>query len=168
MKSSADVYVDEVQEKAYTMSSCGNSEQWWTQTMRCHACVIEDGICTRVNTIQSFQEANRLLPHKLAECGFQRTTGSITSRSKVNLDACVPCVDREPLQGVGGDCLVSSEGVVLGEKVSIKHSCVGKHCTIGDKTKILNCTIMDHVQIGEGWVQVTLRDDTMSIDEDCF
>ena len=48
--------------------------------------------------------------------------------------------------------MVSSEGVSLGEKVSVKHSCVGKYCLIGDKTKILNCIIMDHVQIGEGYI----------------
>lgn len=54
------------------------------------------------------------------------------------------------LQGVSGDCLVSTEGVLLGDKVSIKHSCIGQHCTIGEKSKILNCVIMDHVQIGEG------------------
>jgi translation initiation factor eIF-2B subunit gamma len=48
--------------------------------------------------------------------------------------------------------MVSSEGVALGDKVSIKHSCIGKYCIIGDKTKLLNCIIMDHVQIGEGCV----------------
>lgn len=143
------MYVDEMQAKAYKMSSCGNSEQWWTQTMRCHACVTEEHLCTRVNTVQSFQEANRMLPHKLTEFGFQRIAGS-TSRSKVIWHVCgCTMVTLECLQSVGGDCLVSSEGVVLGDKVSIKHSCVGKHCTIGDKTKVLNCTIMDHVQIGD-------------------
>ena len=56
-------------------------------------------------------------------------------------------------QNVSGDCLLAAEGVTLGEKISVKHSCIGQHCTIGDKTKILNCIIMDHVQIGEGWVE---------------
>ena len=46
--------------------------------------------------------------------------------------------------------MVSGDGVVLGEKVSIKHSCLGQHCHIGDKTRIVNCIIMDHVHIGEG------------------
>ena len=53
---------------------------------------------------------------------------------------------------MSSDCLVSSEGVLLGDKVSIKRSCIGQHCSVGDKTKILNCVIMDHVQIGEGLV----------------
>lgn len=80
MRSAANVYVDEMQEKAYQMS-CANKE--WTQTMRCHACVVENQLCTRVNTIQCFQEANRQLPHKVAEFGLQLTSGSTTSRNKV-------------------------------------------------------------------------------------
>jgi hypothetical protein len=82
MNSAADVYLDELQEKAYRMS-CANSEQW-IQTMRCHACVVENQLCVRVNTIQSFQEANRLLPHKLADFGLPVTSGSITSRNKAS------------------------------------------------------------------------------------
>lgn len=54
-------------------------------------------------------------------------------------------------KGVSGDSLISNEGVLLGDKVSIKHSCIGQHCSVGDKTKILNSVIMDHVQIGEGY-----------------
>lgn len=54
-------------------------------------------------------------------------------------------------EAVSGDCVVSSEGVLLGDKISIKHSCIGQHCSVGDKTKLLNCVIMDHVQIGEGY-----------------
>ena len=46
--------------------------------------------------------------------------------------------------------MVSKDGVVLGDKASIKHSCVGDHCHIGEKTKIVNCIIMDHVHIGVG------------------
>lgn len=53
-------------------------------------------------------------------------------------------------QSVGGDSVVSKDGVVLGDKASIKHSCVGDHCHIGEKTKIVNCIIMDHVHIGVG------------------
>ena len=40
----------------------------------------------------------------------------------------------------------------LGERVSIKHSAVGNHCNIGDRSKITNCVLMDHVTIGEGYV----------------
>lgn len=148
MQSAAELYIDKIQEKGYKMSSCAHSEQWWTQTMRCHACVIENQLCTRVNTIHAFQEANRLLSHNLADFGLQK----ISSKSKV----CVCCQCNVRLsyglckQGVSGDCWIASVGVLLGDKISIKHSCIGQHCSIGDKTKIVNCTVMDHVQIGEG------------------
>ena len=38
----------------------------------------------------------------------------------------------------------------LGEKVSVKKACIGDHCTVGERSKVINCVIMDHVHIGEG------------------
>ena len=83
MKVAASAYVDEVQEKAFEMSSCGTGEDWWHETMRCHACVIDSSVCVRVNTIPSFQEANRLIPHHLADFQLQNLNGVFSSRSKV-------------------------------------------------------------------------------------
>lgn len=37
----------------------------------------------------------------------------------------------------------------LGERVSVKHSAVGNHSNIGDKSKISNSVLMDHVSVGE-------------------
>lgn len=51
--------------------------------------------------------------------------------------------------GISPDSLVAST-VQLGEKVSVKKACVGEHCSIGDRSKVINCVIMDHVHIGEG------------------
>lgn len=76
MDNAAAAYADEMQEKAYRMSSCGK----WHETMRCHACVIENQLCTRVNTIPSFQEANRLLPHNLAEFDLHKLGNFIRSK----------------------------------------------------------------------------------------
>lgn len=88
MQNAASVYIDEVQEKAYTMSSCANSEEWRNEPMHCYACVVENQLCTRVNTIQSFQEANRLLPHNLVEFDVQKSSSSsISSRNKVSCPA---------------------------------------------------------------------------------
>lgn len=53
------------------------------------------------------------------------------------------------LQGVSSDCLVGG-GVQLSDKTSVKRSCIGEHCFIGDKSKVINCILMDHVQVGEG------------------
>lgn len=34
--------------------------------------------------------------------------------------------------------------------MSVKRSAVGKHCHIGDRSKVNNSVMMDHVTIGEG------------------
>ena len=34
--------------------------------------------------------------------------------------------------------------------MSVKRSIIGKHCMIGDKVKITNSVILDHVTVGEG------------------
>ena len=59
------------------------------------------------------------------------------------------------LQGVSisPDSLVAPTAQ-LGEKVSVKKACVGEHCTIGERSKVINCVIMDHVHIGEGCVSL--------------
>lgn len=64
------------------------------------------------------------------------------------------------MQSVSSDCVLG-EGVQLGERVSVKHSAVGRHCHIGDRSKIINTVIMDHVSIGEGSV------DTLCIVPEC-
>ena len=53
---------------------------------------------------------------------------------------------------IGTESLVG-EGVTLGEKVSIKWSVIGSHCKIGERAKVTNCVIMDHVVIENGLVQ---------------
>ena len=54
-------------------------------------------------------------------------------------------------EGVSSDSL-TDVGVQLGDKVSVKKSCIGQHCSVGDKSKIINSILMDHVNIGEGYV----------------
>jgi len=49
------------------------------------------------------------------------------------------------------DCLVG-DGVTFGEKSSVKSSVIGDQSIIGDRTKLLNCVIMDHVSIEPGYV----------------
>ena len=45
---------------------------------------------------------------------------------------------------------MSADGVELGGRAVVKNSIVGCHCYIGDRTKVFNCIVMDHVRIGEG------------------
>lgn len=78
LHTAAETCTDKMEEKAYRMSSCASSKEWVYQTLRCHAHVVEDVLCVRVNTIQSFQEANRLAPHK-----FELQKSLSSGRSKV-------------------------------------------------------------------------------------
>ncbi len=59
------------------------------------------------------------------------------------------------LQGVSvsPDSQVASSAQ-LAEKVSVKKACIGEHCSIGERSKVINCVIMDHVNIGEGCVVI--------------
>ncbi len=59
------------------------------------------------------------------------------------------------LQGVSvsPDSQVASSAQ-LAEKVSVKKACIGEHCSIGERSKVINCVIMDHVNIGEGCVEI--------------
>lgn len=52
-------------------------------------------------------------------------------------------------QGVSPDSLIDV-GVQIGEKVNVKKSCIGQHCLIGEKSKLINCILMDHVTVAEG------------------
>ncbi len=54
---------------------------------------------------------------------------------------------------VSPDSLVASTAQ-LAEKVSVKKACIGEHCSIGERSKVINCVIMDHVNIGEGYVDI--------------
>lgn len=42
--------------------------------------------------------------------------------------------------------------VQVSDKASVKRSCIGQHCVIGDKCKIIGSVLMDYVTVGEGWV----------------
>lgn len=48
--------------------------------------------------------------------------------------------------------LMASDGLEMGDKVTIKQSSIGKKCSVGAKSKVNNCVLMDNVRIGEGYV----------------
>lgn len=108
-----------------------------TNNIRCHAYVMESGICLRTNTVPLYMEANRQIS-KLLPCLTAKEVSLIH-----------PLATIKPKSQVGNDCMVD-ESVSIGEKVSIKKSVIGKHTTIGEKVKISNSVIMDHVTITEG------------------
>ncbi|XP_048579656.1 translation initiation factor eIF-2B subunit gamma isoform X2 [Nematostella vectensis] len=105
--------------------------------LRCHAYVMESGLCLNANTLQLYMEANRLIPKQLP---------SLSSKE-------IPLIHStaviKPKSQVGNDSMVDAS-VSIGDKVSVKRSVIGKHTTIGDKVKISNSVIMDHVTIKDG------------------
>ena len=44
------------------------------------------------------------------------------------------------------------ESCELGDKVTVKQSCIGKGCQIGAKSKLNNCVVMDYAIIGERYL----------------
>jgi len=105
----------------------------------CFACVLEEGFCMRVNTIQTYLDANREI-----------TRVGITSYSpweavgKNNWVAESSEVD--PKTQIGPECIVGDR-TKIGERSSVKKSNIGKQCKIGNNVKIINSVIMDNVTI---------------------
>ncbi|XP_067678308.1 translation initiation factor eIF2B subunit gamma-like [Haliotis asinina] len=115
------------------MADCFHGED-----IRCYAYIQDTGFCVRANTLATYCEANRQIPRLLSVLAPSREINNVHPSATI----------KEKSQ-VGSDCLVS-EGVIVGERSSIKRSVVGRHCTIGDKVKVTNCIIMDHVTVKEG------------------
>lgn len=117
--------------------------------IRCHAYVMDGGLCLRTNTLVTYCEANRqasqLIDHK-----HIHSTANIHQKSQV-----------------GSDSLVGDGSTVM-ERVSVKHSVIGRHCNIGDKCRITNSVIMNYVTIKEGCsLSGCIVCDNVSIDEKC-
>lgn len=108
-----------------------------SNTIRCHAFLMESGTCLRTNTVPLYMEANRLISKLLP---------SLTAKE---IPLIHPLTSINPKSQVGNDCMLD-DSVSVGEKVSIKKSVIGKHTTIGEKVKISNSVIMDHVTIRDG------------------
>ncbi|XP_041359479.1 translation initiation factor eIF-2B subunit gamma-like [Gigantopelta aegis] len=106
--------------------------------IRCYAYIQEEGFCVRVNTLGTYCEANRQIP---------RLLGTLAPNKEIN--NIHPSTTIKEKSQIGSDCLVS-EGVSIGERVSVKRSVIGRHCSLGDKVKVANSVIMDHVSILEG------------------
>ncbi|XP_011405789.2 PREDICTED: translation initiation factor eIF-2B subunit gamma-like [Amphimedon queenslandica] len=100
---------------------------------QCHAHTITGAeLCTRVNTVSLYMEANRMIGQHSSS--FMLDSG--TSGQGIKSSA------------ISGDSVVD-ESTQLSDKVSVKRSMIGRHCVIGEKVKVINSVIMDHVVIGE-------------------
>ncbi len=113
-------------------SYCSNNRD---DLIRCHAVLEDSGYTSRINTLSAYTEANRMISLHHTSFGLDRPPPQQHWRSKGIT--------------VSSDSVVSNS-TVLTDKVSIKKTCIGDHCTVGEKSKVINCILMDHVQIGEG------------------
>jgi len=115
-----------------------SSKSGLRDNLGCFAFVMEDGFCARVNTVQSYHDANREIPKGSTKYLPLERLGK---NNYIHESAVV-----DPKTQVGPECVVG-EGSTIGEKCSIKKSNIGKHCKIGNAVKIINSVVMDHVII---------------------
>lgn len=104
-----------------------------------YAYVCEDGFCMRVNSMQAFVEANRLIAKHLAQ----------VAPNLAEIPLIHPSVKIEDKTQVGSDSMVAEE-TTIGTRVSVKRSTIGRHCVIGSHVKIANCTVLDRAVIMDG------------------
>ncbi|KFO20866.1 Translation initiation factor eIF-2B subunit gamma [Fukomys damarensis] len=104
--------------------------------VRCYVHIMKEGLCSRVNTLGLYMEANRqvpkLLPILCPEESLVHPSAQITSKHLVGVDSLI-----------GPDTQV-------GEKSSIKRSVIGSSCLIRDRVTISNCLLMNSVTVEEG------------------
>lgn len=80
MTTAAHIYMDEMDSKAYAMSSTSTRDRG--PNLACHAHMVKDISCVRANTIATYFEVNRLVSHSMAEFRVQKPAG----RHKVSID----------------------------------------------------------------------------------
>ncbi|XP_027693726.1 translation initiation factor eIF-2B subunit gamma isoform X1 [Vombatus ursinus] len=102
----------------------------------CYVHVMKEGVCSRVNTLGLYIEANKqipkLLPVLCPEEALLHPSAQISDQALVGPDSII------------------GPSVQVGEKTSIKHSIIGSSCLIRDRAKITNSLLMNSVTIEEG------------------
>uniref|UniRef100_A0A0B7B0B2 EIF2B subunit epsilon/gamma LbH domain-containing protein n=1 Tax=Arion vulgaris TaxID=1028688 RepID=A0A0B7B0B2_9EUPU len=122
-----------------TSKSFGLSEDTpQTDLIGCYAYRQTNGFCVRANTIGAYFESCKQMPRLISKF--------LPAKKKDTLLNMPDSTTIKAKSQVGTDCMLG-DSVIIGEKVSIKKSVVGKHCKIGDKVKITNSVIMEHVTI---------------------
>ncbi|XP_051855845.1 translation initiation factor eIF-2B subunit gamma [Antechinus flavipes] len=102
----------------------------------CYVHVMKEGVCSRVNTLGLYIEANKqipkLLPVLCPEEALLHPSAQISDQAMVGVDSII------------------GPSVQVGEKTSIKHSVIGSSCLLRDRVKITNSLLMNSVIIEEG------------------
>lgn len=95
---------------------------------------LQTSYCLRANTLSSWAEVNKQVVRRLGQTGERLLSQAAEIGKKSQIGQI--------------DTMVGDHSVV-GEKSSIKRSCIGKMVRIGHSTKISNSVIMDNVIIGD-------------------
>jgi len=119
------------------LSSTPKSE---SDQLGCFAYIMKEGICFRVNTLQSFMDANR----ELAKGEHGYVPNEKPGRQNFIDEAAV----IDPKTQVGPECVVGAK-TIIGERCSVKKSNIGKNCKIGHNVKIVNSVLMDGITIAD-------------------
>lgn len=128
----------DTQSLAISMSSSARTAE--RDPLGCFAYIMEEGTAFRVNTIQSYLDAN----HEVTK----GTSGYLPIEKPGRNNYIHESAIVDGKTQVGPECIVG-DGTKVGERVAIKKSIIGKHCTIGNNAKIVNSIVMDHVTIGD-------------------
>jgi len=124
---------------AYEMSASSSAE---SDCLGCFAYVLpaDSGYCVRVNTIQSYIDANNTIPRSVTP---YLPLEPIAKNNFIHESAVI-----DPKTQIGHECVVGAS-TTIADKGSVKKANIGKHCKIGPLVKISNSIIMDHVTIKE-------------------
>lgn len=107
------------------------SEAYHGGKLRCYVHIMDQGLCSRVNTLAAYIEANQLAPNLFEEPAVHP--------SAVISEGCRRGSDSI----IGAQCQVA-------DKTSIKRSTVGNSTNVKEKVNITNSIIMHGVTIEEG------------------
>ncbi|RWS26852.1 translation initiation factor eIF-2B subunit gamma-like protein [Leptotrombidium deliense] len=97
--------------------------------IECLAYLLHNQFCVRSNNILSYVEANKQLPRNMIEHSV--TPSTPTSKAQI-----------------GPDCIIGKD-TVFGDRCAVKKTVIGRNCNIQGKVKLVNCVVMDNVEIEE-------------------
>lgn len=146
-------YENELNEKLNQISPENQGVCSAKDLISCHAMILKNTLCLRANSIGAYVECNRRAKTILAKfkpkliapkAVPQKVPQELESKNQLSEET--PIVETKLKSKPSADSTIG-DGLVTGEKCTIKKSCIGHNCKIGDKVKIIDSIIMDNVEI---------------------
>mmetsp|Transcript_31957 Transcript_31957/g.38630 ORF Transcript_31957/g.38630 Transcript_31957/m.38630 type:complete len:449 (-) Transcript_31957:231-1577(-) len=104
-----------------------------------------DKYCSRVNTLQTYAEANR----EVVSTGGGGASSLLGVKLSTYENIVHPTAKLGNRSTVGAHCIVG-EHCELGDKCSIKRTVLGKNCIVGNNVKVIDSVIGDNVTLADG------------------